>query len=215
MTCDQRRTTDTIIIGVSNTSATLGNSFTTAYAIKTASSGALVANPTTVANLEAFSSLTFRANFKTQVQTSGGLFRAYLKPTAMGCAVGGNALVVQTATFNCPGNASANRLASFTNQNDDQGMLEMQNQTGELQEVHFKIAPNPNTAQFKLLFNQKVKAGTVVVYNGMGQKVFETQLEGDNDTYKLDMEEFLTAAGIYYLSWTNAAFTMRQKFTVY
>jgi hypothetical protein len=213
MTCDQRRTTDTTIVGFSGGSSVIGNATITGYAIKTATNGDILANPTTTTNLEAFSAIALRPDFKTQVQTSLGLFRAYLKPTAMGCAVGSNALIVQTATYNCPGNASVNRFANFTNQDNTDEAINKLTLAEELQNIRLKIAPNPNNGSFSLLFNKKVNSGTVILYNGMGQEVHRQYLSGDAETYELNLSEYLTL-GAYYLSWNNATFVIRQKFIV-
>jgi hypothetical protein len=213
MTCDQRRTTDTTIVGFSGGSSVIGNATITGYAIKTATNGDILANPTTTTNLEAFSAIALRPDFKTQVQTSLGLFRAYLKPTAMGCAVGSNALIVQTATYNCPGNASVNRFANFTNQDNTDEAINKLTLAEELQNIRLKIAPNPNNGSFSLLFNKKVNSGTVILYNGMGQEVHRQYLTSDAETYELNLNEYLTP-GAYYLSWNNATFVIRQKFIV-
>ena len=213
MTCDQRLEEDTVIVGTSNVTSTITNVAFMGYAIKTATNSITTANPSSITNLEAYSAISLKPEFSTQVQSGGGTFTAKLNSNLQGCATSSSALVLQTYTYNCPGNASVNRFANFTNQDNKNEETAKLTLAEEIQNIRLKIAPNPNNGSFSLLFNKKVNSGTVILYNSMGQEVHRQYLTSDADTYELNFSEYLTL-GAYYLSWNNATFVIRQKFIV-
>lgn len=213
MTCDQRREEDTTLIGPGNTTFSISNTLYTGYAVQTASNSNITANPTFTTDLEAFASIKLKPDFRTRIQT-GGLFRAHLSPNTMGCETGANALIVQTYTFDCAGNASNNRPSYSIDKIDEEAQIPKPSTTEELQNLYLKIAPNPNSGRFSLLFSEIVNAGNIKIYNNMGQELYSQNLVSDSNSYDLNLNEHLSP-GAYHLIWNNSTFVINQKFIVY
>ena len=211
-TCAQRIGEDTTLIGTSGSTLAIGNVSFAGVSVRTASNSNITANPTGTTNVEAYSIIKLRPEFKTQLQP-GGMFTARLNQTVTGCATANNALIVQTYTYNCPGSGANNRFAQVTEQAKDEEGFNKLTIAEEMQNLNLKIAPNPNSGSFNLLFNKKVNSGTVKIYNSIGQEVYSQILANDSDAYELDLNEYLTR-GAYYLSWNNATFVIKQKFIV-
>ncbi len=214
MTCAQKLGMESVVIGQNNVSSSLGNTVVAGVKIESAQSSTLTVNPSSGTSLEAFSSISLRPHFTTQIQY-GGLFRAFLNPSLGGCAAGTNALVVNTHTYNCANNGAGNKLMVT---HDVPGFIidEQQNHqtvAEEIQGVYMKIAPNPNNGNFTLMFSKRVGPGIIEVYSTVGVKVLNQILPGGATNYELNLNEQLSK-GVYYLTWSDGQIGLNKKLII-
>jgi hypothetical protein len=138
--------------------------------------------------------------------TGSNFFKAEINNTGI-CQNGTNALVINTYFSNCTSSA-LDRKANITRPGND---LSESNKDEDL--IKMYLAPNPNNGNFKLLFNQKMKGGSIKILNTLGQQVYTASFQNGESIYDLNLGENLIK-GTYYILWNSDNYIKTTKFVI-
>ena len=121
------------------------------------------------------------------------------------CLLGTNALVLNTYFQNC--------TASALDRKAHQSSEDLNNSSTINDKLKMYILPNPNSGEFKIMFNQNIDSGNIKIINTLGQTVYSSILSENNSIHNLNLESILVK-GTYYLTWNNSTQNLNTKFII-
>lgn len=190
LTCAQQVNTNTGTKLFSNTVVNQG--VFNAHYISSYQNVLVNANDLTVNNVNFKAGINIKLTSGFTAKAVGNnFFKAEIVPNT-GCAVGENALVLNTYFQNCTQSA-LDRKANFSNVFTPEKVL------SELERFNLLIAPNPNNGNFKLIFNKLIQSASINITNNLGMIVSKIEFQDKNGISEYQILESLPQ-GSYILS---------------